>query len=229
MIGRLSGRLDHRGPDHVLIDVGGVGYVVHVSEGTLARLPPVGGAVTLHTELLVREDLLQLFGFPSLLEKEWHRLLTTVQGVGAKASLALTGTLGADGLARAIALGDWAALRAAPGVGPKLAQRIVNELKAKAPALMALGGSLPPPDGAGTPAAPAAMAVAAAPAAPVAPVPPPVAPRPAASAEALSALGNLGYGPGEAAAAVAEAARADPEAATPALIRAALRLLAPKV
>jgi Holliday junction DNA helicase RuvA len=220
MIGRIAGQLVHRGADHVLIDVGGVGYVVHVSEATLTRMPPPGGAVALHTELLVREDLLQLIGFLTPMEKEWHRLLTTVQGVGAKAALGLTGALGADGLARAIALGDWAALRAAPGVGPKLAQRIANELKAKAPALMALAGSMP---GAAPSAAPASAPATAAPAAP----PPPAAPAPA-TAEALSALINLGYGQGEAAAAVAEAARDSSDAPTPALIRAALRLLAPK-
>jgi Holliday junction DNA helicase RuvA len=222
MIGRIAGRLDHRGADHVLIDVGGVGYVVFVSDRVLAGMPPPGGPVALYTDLVVREDLLQLYGFPSQIEKEWHRLLTTVQGVGAKASLALTGALGPDGLSRAIALGDWSALRAAPGVGPKLAQRIVNELKAKAPELMALAGSLPA-------AAATAPAAGPAPAAEAAPAPPPTPPgAPAASADALSALLNLGYGQGEAAAAVAEAARTDPEAAAPALIRAALRLLAPK-
>ena len=222
MIGRIAGRLDHCGADHVLIDVGGVGYVVHVSDRVLAQMPPPGGAVALYTDLVVREDLLQLFGFPTLIEKEWHRLLTTVQGVGAKASLALTGALGPEGLSRAIALGDWSALRAAPGVGPKLAQRIVNELKSKAPALMALAGTLPAdqPVAAAPVAAPAIPSDAPGPAA----TPPPAA---AASADALSALLNLGYGQGEAAAAVAEAAREAPEAATPALIRSALRRLAP--
>ena len=83
MIGRVAGVILHRAPDHVLIDVRGVGYLVHVSERTAASLPPVGEAAALYTDLLVREDLLQLFGFPSLLEKEWHRLLTSVQGVGA--------------------------------------------------------------------------------------------------------------------------------------------------
>ena len=95
MIGRVAGVILHRAPDHVLIDVRGVGYLVHVSERTAASLPPVGEAAALYTDLLVREALLQLFGFPSLLEKEWHRLLTSVQGVGAKASLAILGTLGA--------------------------------------------------------------------------------------------------------------------------------------
>ena len=106
MIGRVAGIILHRAPDHVLIDVRGIGYIVHVSERTAAGLPPVGQAAALYTELLVREDLMQLFGFTSLLEKEWHRLLTSVQGIGAKVSLAILGTLGAEGLGRAIALGD---------------------------------------------------------------------------------------------------------------------------
>ncbi|WP_461306696.1 Holliday junction branch migration protein RuvA, partial [Albidovulum sp.] len=152
MIGRVAGILVHRGADHALIDVRGVGYEVHISQRTAAALPRPGEAVALYTDLLVREDLLQLFGFPTLLEREWHRLLTTVQGVGARASMAILGTLGAEGTARAIALGDAAAVRAAPGVGPKLAQRIVNELKDKAPALMALGGGAAAEPG---PAAPA--------------------------------------------------------------------------
>ena len=222
MIGRIAGVILHRAADHVLIDVRGVGYVVHVSERTAADLPPVGQAAALYTDLLVREDLLQLFGFPSLLEKEWHRLLTSVQGIGAKASLAILGTLGAEGVGRAIALGDWSAVRKAPGVGPKLAQRVVLELKDKAPAIIAMGGVLTVDAG-----APVIEADALDPAAPAA--------RPAlpqgsasASAEALSALTNLGYGPSEAASAVAEAAAGDPAAATPALIRAALRALAPK-
>lgn len=224
MIGRIAGVILHRAADHVLIDVRGVGYIVHISDRTAAGLPPVGQAVALYTDLLVREDLLQLFGFPTLLEKEWHRLLTSVQGIGAKASLAILGTLGAEGLGRSIALGDWSAVRKAPGVGPKLAQRVVLELKDKAPQVMAMGGALTVDLG-----APVIEADAAAPAA----VTPPRrgAAQPtsaAASAEALSALGNLGYGPSEAAAAVAEAAATEPEAATPALIRAALRLLAPK-
>ncbi len=110
MIGRLAGRIVHRDLDHVVIDVGGVGYVVHVSERTLAGLPGLGEAAALFTDLLVREDLLQLFGFPTVAEKEWHRLLMGVQGIGAKASMAILGTLGPDGVARAIALGDWSAV-----------------------------------------------------------------------------------------------------------------------
>lgn len=223
MIGRLAGVILHRAADHVLLDVRGVGYIVHVSPRTAAALPAAGEVCALYTELLVREDLMQLFGFPTLLEKEWHRLLTTVQGVGAKASMAILGTLGAEGVGRAIALGDWTAIKAAPGVGPKIAQRVVMELKDKAPTVMALGGSLSVdiaqvPDG----------EVVEGPA----PARPSAAPAPqagaTATAEALSALTNLGYGQSEAAAAVARASGEDGAAATPALIRAALRLLAPK-
>ena len=91
MIGRIAGIILHRARDHVLIDVRGVGYIVHVSDRTAASLPPVGQAVALYTDLMVREDLLQLFGFPSMLEKEWHRLLTGVQGVGAAPYRAASG------------------------------------------------------------------------------------------------------------------------------------------
>ncbi|MDJ1006925.1 MAG: Holliday junction branch migration protein RuvA [Paracoccaceae bacterium] len=216
MIGRISGRIDYRGDDHVLIDTGGVGYVVYVSDRTLAALPRAGEAAALYTDLLVREDNLQLFGFPTLVEKEWHRLLMSVQGIGAKASMAILGTLGADGVGRAIALGDWTAIKAAPGVGPKIAQRAVNELKDKAPAVMAMGG--------GPVAEVLAEATAAPGIEPAAPIPPVASP--GAEADALSALQNLGYGPGEAAAAVAQAA-SDGAGDAPALIRAALKHLAP--
>lgn len=217
MIGRLTGRVGYRGADHVLIDVGGVGYVVFVSQRTLAALPGVGEVATLHTDLLVREDLLQLFGFPSPAEREWHRLLMSVQGIGAKASMAVLGALGADGVSRAIALGDWNAVKAAPGVGPKIAQRVVNELKDKAPAVMAMGGGEalagpieePSPDTVAKPR-------------------PATVPKSSAQSEALSALTNLGYSPGEAASAVAQAAAGSDGADTSELIRAALRLLAPK-
>lgn len=224
MIGRLSGRLDYRASDHVLIDVRGVGYLVYCSDRTLAALPGPGEAVSLYTDLVVREDLMQLFGFLSLIEKEWHRLLMTVQGVGAKASLAILGALGADGVSRAIALGDWNAVKAAKGVGPKIAQRIVLDLKDKAPTVMAMGTS-PPRPSAGPDAPDVDDAVDVIEAMVPQEMPPVSA---SAQADALSALSNLGYGPGEAAAAVAEAAGAAPEADTPALIRAALKLLAPK-
>ncbi|MAM25010.1 MAG: Holliday junction branch migration protein RuvA, partial [Rhodobacteraceae bacterium] len=139
MIGKITGRIDLRAPDHVLIDTGGVGYIVHCSERTLAALPGVGEHVALYTDLVVREDLMQLFGFRTLAEKEWHRLLTSVQGVGAKASLSILGALGPDGVSRAVALGDWNAIKAAKGIGPKIAQRVVLDLKDKAPAVMAMG------------------------------------------------------------------------------------------
>lgn len=224
MIGRVAGIILHRGMDQVLIDVHGLGYIVHVSQRTAAALPPVGEAVALYTDLIVREDLLQLIGFPTMLEREWHRVLMSVQGVGAKVSVAILGTLGAEGLGRAIALGDWAAVKAAPGVGPKLAQRIVLELKDRAPAVMALGATfsvdLAPGEAPASPAtAPRSRAKPAA-AAPD--------PRAAAAAEALSALGNLGYGSAEAAQAVAAAAEGEEGDSTPRLIRAALRRLAPK-
>lgn len=226
MIGRIAGVLDYRGSDHVLIDVRGVGYIVHVSERTLAGLPGPGEAVALYTELVVREDLLQLYGFPSMIEKEWHRLLTTVQGVGAKAALAILGTLGTEGVSRAITLGDAAAIRAAPGIGPKIAQRVVLELKAKAPAVMALAGRMP-----GAATVEAGEVIEAAPG----PAPKrgraaaaPVDTRAAHSADALSALVNLGYGQSEAAQAVAQAAGEAPETEASGLIRAALKLLAPK-
>ena len=117
MIGKLSGILEYRAADHVLIDVRGVGYIVYVSDRTLAALPRTGEAVALYTELLVREDLLQLFGFSSLVEKEWHRLLMSVQGIGAKGALAIQGLLGPEGVSRAIALGDWNTIAKAKGVG----------------------------------------------------------------------------------------------------------------
>jgi Holliday junction DNA helicase RuvA len=218
MIGRIAGTLVLRAEDHVVIDTGGVGYVVHVSDRTLAALPPAGGEAALWTDLLVREDLLQLYGFPTLAEREWHRLLQTVQGVGAKAALSMLGALGADGVARAVAMGDATALRSAPGVGPKLAQRVAMELRGKAPALMLQAAADGPPPPAPAPAR-RGRGAAAPPAEPAAP---------AATAEALSALANLGYGPAEAARAVAEAAGEDPAAATPALIRAALKRLAPR-
>ncbi|MFD0978099.1 Holliday junction branch migration protein RuvA [Tropicimonas aquimaris] len=219
MIGRLAGRIDYRGSDHVLLDVGGVGYIVYVSDRTLMSLPATGEFAALYTDLVVREDLLQLFGFSSLQEKEWHRLLTSVQGIGAKASMAILGALGADGTSRAIALGDWTAIRAAPGVGPKLAQRVVNELKDKAPAVMAMAGSfsevIEPEPTAPAPRAPAAQR-------------PAPALSPAAQSDALSALINLGYQQGEAAGAVAQALGEAPDAGAPELIRASLKLLAPK-
>lgn len=223
MIGRIAGRVEYKGDDHVLVDVRGVGYIVYCSDRTLAQVPRPGEAVALFTDLLVREDILQLFGFLSLVEKEWHRLLMSVQGVGAKASLAILGTLGPDGVSRAIALGDWNAVKAAKGIGPKTAQRVVNELKDKAPSVMAMGVAAAPASG-GDDAVIDPSDTGPAPAA----TPRPAPPNASAQSEALSALGNLGYNPGEAASAVAQAASDGPDADTSTLIRAALKLLAPK-
>lgn len=225
MIGKISGRLDMRGQDHVLIDTGGVGYVVYCSDRTLVAMPGIGERVAVFTDLVVREDLLQLYGFLTIAEREWHKLLTSVQGVGAKAALAIQGTLGPEGVSRAIALGDMAAVKAAPGVGPKLAQRVVNELKDKAPAIMALGAS-------GSQASMVASSSKDEVADVIDEAPMPVTQQQSGSAEAtaaaLSALINLGYGQGEAAGAVAEIAQIEPNLDESSLIRAALRLLAPK-
>ena len=139
MIGSLKGRIEYRGNDHICVDVAGVGYIVYCSEKTLSTLPVDGEFITLFTDLVVREDLLQLFGFLTFAEKEWHRLLCSVQGVGAKGALAIQGILSVESLSRAILLSDWATIKTAPGVGPKIAQRIVNELKEKAPKVMAMG------------------------------------------------------------------------------------------
>lgn len=222
MIGKVSGILDYRAKDHVLVDVRGVGYIVYCSDRTLSGLPGPGAPVALYTELLVREDNLQLFGFTTLLEREWHRLLTSVQGIGAKASLSILSALGAEGIGRAIALGDWNAVKAAQGVGPKIAQRVVNELKDKAPEVMALGGTLS-----------ASLAAIPDDAAVIEPNTPTPAAKPVASsgagdqAAALSALVNLGYGQSEAATAVAQSAQDGVEGEA-GLIRAALKALAPK-
>ena len=222
MIGKISGRLEYRAGDHVLIDVRGVGYIVYVSDRTMAGMPGIGEAVALFTELLVREDLLQLFGFPTLLEKEWHRLLMTVQGVGAKAAMAILGTLGAEGAARAISLGDARSIQAAPGIGPKIAQRVVLELKSKAPAVMSMGAKLVSAPGLDE----VIEAVAARPV--VASVPTIAEARASHSADALSALMNLGYGAGDAAQAVATVVVGQDGLGTGDLIRQALKLLAPK-
>lgn len=226
MIGKIAGVLEYRAEDHVLIDVRGVGYLVYVSDRTLTTLPGSGEAVALYTDLLVREDNLQLFGFTSLVEKEWHRLLTSVQGIGPKASMAILSALGPDGVSRAIALGDWSAVKVAKGVGPKTAQRVVNELKDKAASVMAMAGQ----GGSLSDAMDAVDEVVEDPVPLAKPKPAPKAPpaNAAAQSEALSALGNLGYGPGDAASAVAQAMGEEPDADTATLIRAALKLLAPK-
>ena len=229
MIGKITGRLEYVDGDRVLVDVHGVGILVTCSERTLAALPGRGAVIALYTELVVREDLLQLIGFQTRMEREWHRLLTHVQGVGAKAALAIVGTLGHDGLMRAVMLEDVAAIRAAPGIGPKLAQRVVVELKDRLPDIMAMGSEGVEPALAGQDHPPRQEAKDET-------VEPAVdeevrdsgASLAAARKDALSALLNLGYGQGEAAGAIAAATGDDVEPDAAAVIRAALRLLAPR-
>ncbi|MEO6216198.1 MAG: Holliday junction branch migration protein RuvA [Sphingomonas sp.] len=142
MIAHLKGRLDATGIDHAVIDVGGVGYLVGASTKTLAAIGPVGEAVMLHTEMLVAEDFIRLVGFATASERDWFRLLTGVQGVGARVALAILSALDPADLSRAIASQDKAMVARANGVGPKLAERIVRELKDKIGGV-AIGGATP--------------------------------------------------------------------------------------
>jgi len=204
MIGKLKGTIDSYGEDFIILDVGGVGYLVHCSARTLQALPAVGEAVDLAIETHVREDQIRLFGFQSATEREWFRLLQTVQGIGTKVALAVLSTLKPADLATAIAMRDKATITRAPGVGAKVAERIVTELKDKAPALAAVDPAVVRLSGALDERS---------------------APQPAR--DAVSALVNLGYGQPQAAAAVAAAAREAGEGAeTARLIRLALRELA---
>ena len=197
MIAKLTGIVDSIGEDWAVIDVAGVGYLVFCNGRTLGRLS-IGESAVLLVETEMREDRIQLYGFAETAEREWFRLLTTVQGVGAKAALAILTVLAPNDLVTAIAAADRAAIRRASGVGPKLAGRIVSELKDKV-ANITLG--------------PAAATDA---------------PASVATADAVSALVNLGYTPSEALAAVSDSARRlGADAATAALIRAALSELAP--
>lgn len=204
MIGKLKGTIDEIGEDHVLIDVHGVCYVAHCAARTLAGLASPGEAVVLHIETFVREDQLKLYGFASALEREWFRLLQSVQGVGAKVALAVLSTLSAADLANAIALQDKAMIARAPGIGPKVAQRIVTELKSKAPSLGGEAGTaigFKQELGEGVAAGPVS--------------------------DAVSALSNLGYSRDQAANAVAAAMKSAGETADSAtLIRLGLKELA---
>ncbi|MBB5687591.1 Holliday junction branch migration protein RuvA [Sphingobium boeckii] len=194
MIARLRGELVSTGIDHAVIDVAGVGYLVGASARTLAAIGPIGGAVTIHTEMLVAEDFIRLMGFATADERDWFRLLTSVQGVGGRVALAILSALDSSELQRAVASGDKAMVSRANGVGPKLAQRIVMELKDK------VGG------------------IALAPGLPTS------APVAGAAADAVSALLNLGFKPGEANAAVNAAEADLGEGATlDALVRLALK------
>ena len=142
MIARLRGTLADFGADFAVIDVNGVGYLVSASSRTLSALGAVGAEITLHTEMLVGEDFIRLVGFTSAAERDWFRLLTSVQGVGARVALAILSALSADEVQLAVASGDNAMIARAQGVGPKLAQRIVNELRDKAGGI-ALGSGSP--------------------------------------------------------------------------------------
>ena len=205
MIGKLKGVVDEIGEDYVIVDVHGVGYVAHCSMRTLAALPGAGEAVTLFIETYVREDMIRLYGFRSALEREWFLLLlNNVQGVGAKVALAILSTLEPPDLANAIALRDIAMVSRAPGVGKKVAERIVTELKNKAPAFAgSASGTIGLKQELGEGVAPAPIA------------------------DAVSALVNLGYSRDIAANAVAAALKAAGEGADSAkLIRLGLKELA---
>ena len=199
MIGKLSGIVDSLGEDHAIIDVNGVGYLVHCASSTLARLGE-GASVRLAIETRVTDDAIRLYGFFDAEEREWFRLLQNVQSVGARVALNVLSALSTRELERAIALGDKAAVGRAQGVGPKLALRIVTELKDKAPSMMLRAHVHD-------------MHAAA------------VAPR-GPEADAVAALIKLGYSDGEAAEAVARAARDLGEAPLDALIRESLRAMA---
>ena len=195
MIAKLTGRLDSSGAGHAVIDVGGVGYLVEASARTLDALGAVGSDVTIHTEMLVGEDFLRLLGFSKAEERDWFRLLTSVQGVGAKVALAILSALELGDLQRALASGDSAMIARANGVGPKLAQRITHELKDKAGALGGIAGSSP------------TLSATAGP-----------------LGDAVTALTGLGFKPGEASAAVAAASEElGTGASLDALVRVALK------
>jgi Holliday junction DNA helicase RuvA len=222
MIGRLRGRVDYKTHDHFLLDVNGVGYLIFCSERTLAEIPVDGEFTTIYTDLLVREDLMQLFGFLSQVEKEWYRLLMSVQGVGAKASLAILSALGEDGVSRSIALGDWTSIKSAKGIGPKTAQRVVNELKDKAAHVMSI---VPNEIGERENKIDEGEVVERI------DDQPPInlaASNKTAQADALSALQNLGYSPSESAAAVAKILHESSDLSTEELIRNSLKMLSPK-
>ncbi|PKR88201.1 Holliday junction branch migration protein RuvA [Pleomorphomonas diazotrophica] len=204
MIGKLKGVVDSFGDDWMILDVHGVGYQVYCSSRTLQRLPKAGEAATLSIETLVREDMIRLYGFSNDIEREWFRLLMTVQGVGAKVALGVLSVLDPGQLATAIAMRDLTAISRAPGVGKRVAERIATELKDKAPAFADADPSV------------IRVAVDVAEARVSGPV-----------AEAVSALVNLGYAQLQAAAAVQAAAKAaGSEATTTQLIRQGLKELA---
>jgi len=202
MIARLRGRLDSRADDHLVIDVGGVGYLVHCPVRTLAGLPRAGEALDLHIETQVREESITLYGFSDPAERVWFRVMQQVQGVGARVALGVLSVLTPDQLALAVASQDKAALTQANGVGPRLAGRIVSELKDRLAGQLAAIAMPAPAARGGAQASDGAMG------------------------GAVSALVNLGYGRSEALAAVSRAAAQDGGATIETLIRAGLQELA---
>ena len=202
MIAQLRGTIVHTGTQMVIVDVQGVGYAVHVSSRTQTELNAVSGDVTILTEMHVREDSMTLFGFADAAERDAFRLLITVQGVGAKAAMAILSVLDPNALTQAIVAGDKAMVARADGVGPKIAQRVVNELSEKIGKIPSLGGTDLGADNGG--AAPESAELA-------------------TQQDAVSALVNLGYGRSEAHAAVVRAKRAGANANVSSLIAAALR------
>jgi Holliday junction DNA helicase RuvA len=203
MIAKLKGRIDAAGADWLVIDVSGVGYHVSCSSRTLSALPGPGEFAEIQTEMLVSQDMIRLVGFATVNEREWFRLLQSVQGVGTKVALAILSTLSTSEIGNAIALQDKAMIGRANGVGKKLAERIVLELKDKAPAFAPVGPEV------------ARLAAELG------------APRPTAAADAVSALVNLGYGQAQAGAAVSAAmTKAGDDQPTERLIRLALKELA---
>ncbi len=203
MIGKLKGIVEARGDDFVLIDVNGVCYVVYCSSRTLGALPGTGEACSVFTEMMVREDMIRLHGFATEGEKAWFGLLLGVQGVGARVALAILSTLSPSEISSAIALQDKAMMGRAPGVGPKLAQRLITELKGKVPEIGGLeAGELGLQSALGEGQAPANVA------------------------DAVSALSNLGYSSAQASAALAKiVAREGDETSTEKLIRLGLKEL----
>ncbi|MEM7462192.1 MAG: Holliday junction branch migration protein RuvA [Pseudomonadota bacterium] len=204
MIGKLTGIVDQIGEDHLILDVHGVGYLVHCATRTISGLPSKGEEISLSIETHVREDMIRLYGFSTDLERDWFRLLQSVQGVGAKVALAIQSTLSAGDIASAIALQDKAMVARAPGVGPKVAGRIVSELKDKAPAYSGAAAEeigLQTDIGEGT--------------------------APSAVTDAVSALTNLGYSSQQASTAISKALKkAGDEPQSAALIRLGLKELA---
>lgn len=211
MIAKLTGTVDHRGDGHAVLDVGGVGYLVHCSARTLDRLPAPGGRSVLHVETQMREDRIQLYGFADAAERECFRMLLGVQGVGSRLALAILSALSPMDLARAVTLQDRTALGRAQGVGPRLAARLITELRDKLGEALSELRAMPPADGQA--GAIAGTRVDAA---------------PGVAGDAVSALTNLGYRPAEANAAVLRAtANLGDGAPLEAVIRAGLRELAP--